>query len=135
MDRWIRWFGWLPSIEWQTPARPAHPGSKAAKEEKFLSRLVIRPDSSFAFKKRKPDQTFGWEKDWADEELATLLLEIDVLQQRLSAEAKHGLLVVLQAMDAAAGGDRWCDPKAKHLVHAVVTKLRRSSALGRMYEL
>jgi PPK2 family polyphosphate:nucleotide phosphotransferase len=76
--------------------------SKAvAKEDKFLSRLVVRPDSNFSFNKLKPDETFGWDKESAEEELANLLLEIDVLQQRLSAEGKHGLLVVLQAIDAA----------------------------------
>ena len=69
--------------------------------DKVLNRLAVRPGSNFSFKRRKPDETFGWDKDAAKAELAEMLVKIDVLQQRLAAEGTRGLLVVLQAMDAA----------------------------------
>ncbi len=63
--------------------------------------MAVRPGSTFSFKRRKPDETFGWEKETAKAELIELLGKIDVLQQRLSAERSRSLLVVLQAIDAA----------------------------------
>ena len=80
--------------------RPASKKSNA-KEAKFLSRLVVAPDSNFRFSKRKPDQTFGWDKEGAAVELADLLTRIDLLQQKLAAESRQSLLVVLQAIDAS----------------------------------
>ena len=50
-----------------------------AKLAKFLARLVVAPETTFTFRGRKPDQTFGWDRDEAEAELATLLLQIDVL--------------------------------------------------------
>ena len=72
-----------------------------AKEAKFLARLCVAPDSKFTFRSRKPDQTFGWDRVEAEAELANVLAEIDVLQQKLAAESTRGLLIVLQAIDAA----------------------------------
>ncbi|MCU1393283.1 MAG: Polyphosphate:AMP phosphotransferase [Ilumatobacteraceae bacterium] len=72
-----------------------------AKVAKFLARLRVKPESDFVFKQRTPDQDFGWERADAERELAVLLLDIDRLQQRLAAESQRGLLVVLQAIDAA----------------------------------
>lgn len=69
--------------------------------DKVLARLAVRPGSTFSFKRRKPDETYGWDKDAAKAELIEVLGKIDVLQQRLSAEGSRSLLVVLQAIDAA----------------------------------
>jgi PPK2 family polyphosphate:nucleotide phosphotransferase len=69
--------------------------------DKVLARLAVRPGSNFSFKRRKPDETFGWDKETAKAELVEVLGKIDVLQQRLSAEGSRSLLVVLQAIDAA----------------------------------
>ncbi|MCU1354417.1 MAG: Polyphosphate:AMP phosphotransferase, partial [Acidimicrobiales bacterium] len=69
--------------------------------DKVVARLAVRPGSNFSFKRRKPDDTCGWDKDAAKAELVEVLDKIDVLQQRLAAESAQGLLVVLQAMDAA----------------------------------
>ena len=69
--------------------------------DKVLARLIVRPGSNFSFRRRKPDETFGWDKQEAKLELEDLLGKIDILQQRLSAENKRSLLVVLQAIDAA----------------------------------
>ncbi|MCU1399597.1 MAG: hypothetical protein JWN62_2706 [Acidimicrobiales bacterium] len=73
-----------------------------ARDRKFLERLAVRPDDKrFAFKQRRSDHTFGWEREQAEQELSVLLVDIDRLQQRLAAEASRSLLVVLQAIDAA----------------------------------
>lgn len=45
--------------------------------------------------------TFGWEKAAAKEELQDVKVELDLLQQRLYAEHRRSVLLVLQAMDAA----------------------------------
>jgi len=71
------------------------------KLDKALSQMLVRPGSNFSFKRRDPDQTFGWDKDEAKQKLAELVAEIDVLQLKLVAENKQSLLVVLQAIDAA----------------------------------
>lgn len=71
------------------------------KLDKALAKMLVRPGSNFSFKRRDPDETFGWDKDDAKKELAELVAEIDVLQLKLVAENKQSLLVVLQAIDAA----------------------------------
>lgn len=68
--------------------------------DNVLSRMRVKPGSNFSMKRRSPEETFGWEKDSAKAELAQLQAHIDALQQRLAAQRTHGLLVVLQAMDA-----------------------------------
>lgn len=68
--------------------------------DNVISRLMVKPGASFHMKQRNPDATFGWEKDSAKAELAQLHVQIDMLQQRLAAQRTHGVLVVLQAMDA-----------------------------------
>lgn len=47
-----------------------------------------------------PRERFGWEKEAAAAELAEVLAEVAELQERLFAEERAALLVVLQAMDA-----------------------------------
>lgn len=69
--------------------------------DKVLARVAVRPGSNFTFKRRKPDETFGWDKEASKAELVELLAKIDVLQLRLAAEGSRSLLVVLQAIDAA----------------------------------
>ena len=66
----------------------------------WIARLLVKPGSNFSLKRRSPDETFGWDKEAAKAELVELHSRIDVLQQRLAAEHKQALLVVLQAMDA-----------------------------------
>jgi PPK2 family polyphosphate:nucleotide phosphotransferase len=68
--------------------------------DKVISRIVVQPGSRFSMKRRDPDETFGWDKDTAKSELADLHPQIVELQQRLAAEHRHSLLIVLQAMDA-----------------------------------
>jgi PPK2 family polyphosphate:nucleotide phosphotransferase len=61
---------------------------------------VSRP-KSFQLGKCDPDDKLGWHKDAAVAELAHVKLQLDDLQQRLSAEATRSVLLVLQARDAA----------------------------------
>ena len=66
-----------------------------------LSKLRVGPNSTLRLKDHPTDVTFGWEKEAAKAELADVIARIDVLQQRLAAEGKRSVLLVLQAMDAA----------------------------------
>ena len=78
------------------------PAAKSeSKADKVLARMLVRPGSNFSFKRRDPDESFGWDKEDAKKELARLVAEIDVLQLKLVAEGRQSLLIVLQAIDAA----------------------------------
>jgi len=67
--------------------------------DKSLQQLMVRPGSRFSLSRHDPDATLGWDKLEARAELAALVPELDALQERLAAEAKQSLLVVLQAID------------------------------------
>jgi PPK2 family polyphosphate:nucleotide phosphotransferase len=66
-----------------------------------LAGLKVSSPKSFQLSKCDPDDTLGWHKEAAVAELEHVKLELDALQQRLSAEAKRSVLLVLQARDAA----------------------------------
>ena len=51
-----------------------------------------------------PRETFGWDKDESQLHLVNEVVAIGELQQRLFAERRHSLLIVLQAMDAGGKG-------------------------------
>src|SRR4051812_31329715 len=51
--------------------------------------------------KRDPDETFGRSKEDAAEDMAADLERLMTLQERLYAESKRGVLIVLQGIDAA----------------------------------
>ncbi len=63
--------------------------------------LRVSNPKSFALKKCNPDDKLGWHKEEAIEELQHVKQQLDELQQRLFAENKRSLLLVLQAPDAA----------------------------------
>lgn len=63
--------------------------------------LIVEPGKRAGLSRRKPDETFGWEKERAQADLAEEIAELAALQTRLYAEGSQALLVVLQAMDAA----------------------------------
>ncbi|MEO7397609.1 MAG: polyphosphate kinase 2 family protein, partial [Ilumatobacteraceae bacterium] len=67
---------------------------------KSIARLIVKPGSIVSLKRRDPDETLGWDKEAAKEELVEVIAQVDALQVRLSAEHKQSLLVVLQTMDA-----------------------------------
>ena len=66
-----------------------------------ISALRVTNPKSFQLSKHDPGDTLGWEKDTAEAELEEVKAELDVLQQRLFAEERRSVLLVLQAMDAA----------------------------------
>ncbi|MEO7371370.1 MAG: PPK2 family polyphosphate kinase [Ilumatobacteraceae bacterium] len=66
-----------------------------------IADLRVSSPKSFQLKKCDPGDRLGWHKDTAIAELADVKLQLDELQQRLFAESKRSLLLVLQARDAA----------------------------------
>ncbi len=66
-----------------------------------IASLRIAPNKPFSLEAHDPSATLGWHKEAAKVELDQAKLRLDVLQQRLYAEEKHSVLLVLQAMDAA----------------------------------
>ena len=68
---------------------------------KHLSKeLIVRPSSRIKMADRDPSDTHGLEKADADAHLEKNLARLSVLQYLLYAEARRGLLVVLQGIDA-----------------------------------
>ena len=68
----------------------------------MLSRLVVDPGSAADLRRRDPRDTLGLpRKDEAKEQLATMLEELSSLQERLYAEGKRSVLLVLQGLDAS----------------------------------
>jgi PPK2 family polyphosphate:nucleotide phosphotransferase len=63
--------------------------------------LRVRPGASVALGRFDAGATHGWEKPNAREETEQQLERLAELQDRLWAEAKHAVLVVLQGIDAA----------------------------------
>jgi PPK2 family polyphosphate:nucleotide phosphotransferase len=64
-------------------------------------RLRVIPGQPAALAERDPGDTLGWTKEEGERELKARLDRLDELQERLWAEGKHGLLVILQGMDAS----------------------------------
>ena len=68
----------------------------------MLSSLLVDPGSSADLERRDPRDTLGLPgKDEAKEQLATLLEELSSLQERLYAEGKRSILLILQGLDAS----------------------------------
>ncbi len=63
--------------------------------------LRVEPGAAPRLARFDTGTTFGWDKAKAKAELEKVKAELDVLQQRLFAEDRRSLLLVLQAMDAA----------------------------------
>ena len=66
-----------------------------------IARMRVSNPKSFELKKFDPAETFGWHKDARGRALQDVKVHLDKLQQRLAAENKRSLLLVLQARDAA----------------------------------
>jgi PPK2 family polyphosphate:nucleotide phosphotransferase len=66
-----------------------------------LDTLRVAPGKDPELDSRSKNATFGLDKAATAETLATMKAEIDLLQQRLYAEERHSVLLVVQAMDAA----------------------------------
>ena len=57
-------------------------------------------DKSTELSRHPPDENFGWEKQWAVAKLAQEMERVAELQDRLFAESRAAMLVVIQAIDA-----------------------------------
>ncbi len=66
-----------------------------------IASLRVSSPKSFQLAKCDPGDTLGWHKETAATELQAVKLKLDELQQRLAAEGKRSVLLVLQALDAA----------------------------------
>jgi len=63
--------------------------------------LRVKPGTRASLGRLDPGATHGWDKDDAEPALEEQLARLADLQDRLWAEAKHAVLVVLQGIDAA----------------------------------
>ena len=66
-----------------------------------ISDMRVMPGAKVRLRSISTDDTFGWEKKSALKELENVKARLDILQQRLFAEERRSMLLVLQAMDAA----------------------------------
>ena len=66
-----------------------------------IDALRVSHPKSFKLKDYDPADTLGWHKDAAVAELEHDKLKLDQMQQRLNAEGRSSVLLVLQARDAA----------------------------------
>lgn len=69
--------------------------------ERWLRSVRIDPGAAVDLGARPTDETFGWNKGAARDELEAIKAELDRLQQRLHAEQRRSVLLVLQGMDAS----------------------------------
>src|ERR1035437_8012412 len=63
--------------------------------------LRVKKGSRLKLADHDPDATLGWQKTTAVRDTAKLDVQLADLQDRLWAEAKHGVLIVLQGIDAS----------------------------------
>ena len=68
-------------------------------DDDLLGRLRVEDEADLAG--RDPAETFGWDRDEAEDLFADDLAELVELQKKLWAQKSASLLIVLQAMDAA----------------------------------
>jgi PPK2 family polyphosphate:nucleotide phosphotransferase len=67
----------------------------------FRELLRVQPGEKVDLARFDCGQTFGRDKDGGEKELARNLARLTELQERIYAEAKHAVLLVLQGIDAA----------------------------------
>lgn len=67
----------------------------------FRKALLVTPGARVDLSKVDPGDKHGWEKQAGEEETGAQLLRLSDLQDRLWAQAKHAILIILQGIDAA----------------------------------
>jgi PPK2 family polyphosphate:nucleotide phosphotransferase len=75
--------------------------SRDSVREDLRERLRVRPGQTVDLEAMDAAQTFGRRRQSADQELAAGLVRLADLQDRIWAEQKHAVLVVLQGIDAS----------------------------------
>ena len=85
------------------PACPVYRAVMHAKKGQgsLRERLIVRPGASVDLSKLDAGETFGHAKDGAPGKLAEDVERLAVLQERLWAEGRRRVLIVLQGMDAS----------------------------------
>jgi PPK2 family polyphosphate:nucleotide phosphotransferase len=86
---------------------------KQAAATGLRAHLVVEPGSRAGLAKRDPGATFGWTKERALPRIAADLTRLSAVQERLWAERKRRVLVVLQGIDASGK-----DGTIKHVMSA-----------------
>ena len=80
---------------------------------KLRDRLLVEPGSRVRLAARDPEATHGWTKETAVAKVAADLARLTAVQERLWAERKQHVLVILQGIDAAGK-----DGTIKHVMTA-----------------
>jgi PPK2 family polyphosphate:nucleotide phosphotransferase len=75
--------------------------TKHANKDGFRELLRVKPGANVDMASVDCSATFGHDKDSAEKALADHLTHLTDLQERIYAEAKHPVLIVLQGIDAA----------------------------------
>ena len=77
------------------------PTKGGSKKGSLRDQLIVKPGSKVKLANRKPDDTFGYRKEQAAPKVDADVERLAALQERLWAEHKRRLLIVLQGMDAS----------------------------------
>jgi PPK2 family polyphosphate:nucleotide phosphotransferase len=68
---------------------------------KLAERLVVKPGTKVRLRDWDPSATFGWTKETAVAKVARDLDRLSSVQERIWAERRHRILIVLQGIDAS----------------------------------
>ena len=77
-------------------ARSGEPGKDSLRD-----RLIVQPGSRVRIEDRDPRETFGHVREEAPAKLAAAVAQLADLQERIWAEGRRRVLIVLQGMDAS----------------------------------
>jgi PPK2 family polyphosphate:nucleotide phosphotransferase len=69
--------------------------------KRLRDQLIVKPGSRVHLDRFDPDETFGYTKATVDDHLQKGLDRLTMLQEKVYAESKHRVLIVLQGIDAA----------------------------------
>src|ERR1700674_660935 len=87
--------------------------ASAADPSRLRGKLIVMPASVVRLADHDPSETFGHQKKAAEAKVAADLARLTSIQDRLWAERKHRILVILQGMDASGK-----DGTIKHVMSA-----------------
>ena len=73
----------------------------SSKKHSLRDELIVKPGSKVKLADRSPSETFGFRKEQAAPKIDADIERLAALQERLWAEHKRRLLIVLQGMDAS----------------------------------
>ncbi|MEO5704701.1 MAG: polyphosphate kinase 2 family protein [Candidatus Limnocylindrales bacterium] len=75
--------------------------AKKGSSTSLRERLIVKPGESVDLDRRGPAETFDYKKDSATTKIEADVQRLAALQERLWAEHRHRVLIVLQGMDAS----------------------------------